>query len=591
MKNFYFLFTVLFISHLLFAQDIKISKEANDKAKENLERKRQEILHCKGLNKDSIVHIYDRFLDKLMANLKDSNIKVSYTNLEYIVSNNHQGELEEHIGDLQNLLVYVNEISNTLSTNAELANVSESYANASKFYGIIADNRENYKYILKDGTTLESYYFWKCKFDFARLSFKQKKYRDAWVNYNIASEYYLPDSSNYLAAVAMIKDIETKPLNEQGSWNKRILEFFGNALQVKPDNKLYIGERAKFYLHNLKDSVNGLADLNKAASLQSTDPEIYYQLALISHSKMHNDQEAMRNLSICIKLEAEKADYYYLRAILYRDSKNYSAALNDFKNAIKYGKANPDYYAGKGFCNGQLDNFIETYDDYNVALLLNPKDEISRNNVQKLDPVLKAEYVKKGVNAQNVFQYFMKQGNDFLKNDDKLYAALSFTKCTKIEPTNAEPYNKAGKLFGYYKMNNYAEPYLHYAAYSNGKNAEYFVDLGLFYVKNLEEYKKASGILDTAALLGSKNELGYYYNGLCKQYAMANVKGALNDYSIAIQLKPDFKEVILIRGDLLMNEFKNYSAALADYEVLKKLDPKNDIYFHKIKECKEKMKK
>lgn len=581
----------LLFCKFLFSQEVKISKEDSAKNNQLLQRKRQGIIHCKGLSKDSVVHIYDRFKKMFLANFNDSNIKISYTNLDYIVSNNYQGGLQENIGDMQNLLIYVNEITNTLSSKEELSNVSKSYNNASELYSKISNDRENEKYILNEGTILESYYFWKCKFDYARISFKQNKFRDAWVNYSLAADYYLPDSSYYLAAMAMIKENDTVKSNDKESLNKSVLEFFSKSIQLKPENKLYIGERGKFYLQKVKDTTNAMADLNKAAALQSMDPEIYFHLAILSHTKLHNDQEAIRHFTSCIKLNPEKAEYYYLRAILYRDTKNYHEALKDFKNAIKYGKAISDYYAGKGFCNVQLDNFIEAYDDYNVALLLNPKDEISRTNVQKLDPVLKAEYAKKGVNAPNVFQYFMKQGDDYLKNGDKLYAALSYTKCTKIESTNTEPYNKAGKLFGFYKMNNYAEPYLHYAAYSNGKNADYFVDLGTFYIENLKEFRKASGILDTAALLGSTNELCYYYNGLCKHYALGNMDGALKDYSTAIQLKPDFKEVILKRGDLLMNEFKNYSSALTDYEALGKLDPKNDIYLFKIKDCNEKMKK
>jgi tetratricopeptide (TPR) repeat protein len=479
---------------------------------------------------------------------------------------------------------------NTISSKAELVDVANSYKQANDFYAKISNNPDNEKYIINEGTTIEGYYFWKCKFDLARVSFKQNKFRDAWVNYIIAAKYYLPDSSYYLAAMAVMKENETVKSQDRGPLNKPVLEFFSKAIILKPGNKLYVGERGKFYLQTIKDTINGLADLNKAAALQSIDPEVYYQLALFSHSKLHNDQEAIRNFTACLNLKPEKADYYYLRALLYRDTKQFKEALQDFKSAIKYGKANPDYYAGRGYCNGQLNNFIEAYDDYNVALLLNPKDDISRNNVQKLDPVLKAEYAKNGVTANNAFQYFMKQGDNYLKNDDKLYAALSFTKCTKIEPTNTEPYNKAGKIYGFYKMNNYAEPFLHFAAYSNGKNARYFVDLGSFYIESLSEFKKASGILDTAALLGSKNELGYYYNGLCKQYALENTKGALNDYTTAIQLKPNFKEALLKRGDLLLKEFNNPKAALADYETLNSLDPLNDVYLSKIKECRDKIK-
>lgn len=587
MKKTTTLFLAIVFCKMLIAQGNPISKVARESTSQINERKRQDILQCKGLSKDSVAHIYDRFVNMLLENKDNNKKKITYTNLEYIVANNYQGELRENIGDKQNLILLLNEAVSEISTKSEIADVAESYQQASDFYSKISNNSENEKYILSEGSIMEGYYFWKGKFDLARISFKQNKFKDAWANYSIAAQYYLPDSSYYLAAMALIKENEIVKSTEN---NKLILESFSKAIQLNPANKIYVGERGKFNLQKVKDTVNALTDLNKAAQLKSADPEIYYQLALYNYSKLHYLQEAIRNFTVCINLKPEKADYYYLRAILYRDNKNYKEALQDFKSAIKYGKANPDYYAGRGYCNSQLNNFIEAYDDYNVALLLNPKDEVSRANVQKLDPILKEEYSKKGVTAQNAFQYFMKQGDDYLKNDDRLYAALSYTKCTKIQSTNTEPYNKAGKIFGIYKLNSFAEPYLRYAAYSNGKSSEYFVDLGKFYITNLDAYQKASGILDTAALLGSKNEIGYYLNGMCKQFALANSSGALKDYTAAIQLSPNFKDALLKRGDLLMNDLKNYPAALSDYEALNKLDPNNEIYLFKIKTCKEKMK-
>ncbi len=591
MRKISMLFILLLFCQFIIAQEVKVSKEKSENNSQLIEKKRQDILHCKGLSKDSVVKIYDRFLKMILAYSKDKNIKLSYSSLEYLVSYNYQGEQVEYLGDEKSLIIYLNDLLKTISKKAELEDVAESYKMANSFYSKISNNANDESYFINEGPVMEGYYFWKSKFDLARVSFKQNQFREAWFNYSQAARYYLPDSSYYLAAMAMIKENDTVKSNDKDSLNKSVLEFFSKSIHLKPDNKLYIGERGKFYLQKVKDTTNALADLNKAAALQSMDPEIYFQLALLSHRKLHNDQEAIRNLSTCISLKPEKADYYYLRALLYRDNNNFLAALQDFKSAIKFGKANPDYYAGRGYCNGQLNNFIEAYDDYNVVLLLNPKDEISRSNVQKLDPILKAEYAKKGVTAQNVFQYFMKQGDEYLKNDDKLYAALSYTKCTKIEPTNTEPYNKAGKIFGFYNMNSYAEPYLHYAAYSNGKNSEYFIDLGKFYMSNLEDYPKASGILDTAALLGSKNEECYFLNGLCKQYALQNKEGALKDYTTAIKLLPNFKEALRKRGNLLISEFKNYISALSDYEALNKLEPKNIIYLSKIKECKENIKK
>lgn len=550
---------------------------------QQLEKTRQEILNYKVLSKADIEKIIIKIVN-------DSSKSLAFSLRNSIIGVNYAGNLRERNGDLQALLLKVNELTNTISTKAETEEVGNTYKIAAYNYNAYIGENKIPVNSLIDGDAAVGYYFYKNIFDFAGCSFKQKNYQLAWEHYQLAAPYYLPDSSYYLSALAMIKDYESKAKgSQQDNLNKLVIAAFSKAIQINPSNKLYIAERGKYYLLTLNDTVNALLDFNKAVQLHSADDEVYYRLALINYFKEKNPQEAIKNLSICTNLKPDKADYYYIKAALNKDLKNYAAALPDFKNAIKYGKANPDYYNGSAYCNVQLDNFIAAYDDFSVALFLNAKDEYARSSLKKLDPVMQAEYTKKGLTSQNAFQYFMKAGDDLLQNDDKLHAALNYTKCTQIEPKNPIAYNKAGKIFGGYKVNNYAESFLRYAAYADGRNPEYFFDLGEFYINNLNDFAKASDILDTAALLGSKNENTYFFNGVCKQFALNNTNGALKDYTAAVTLKPDFTRALNARAALLMNELHNYKLALADYETIYKLDP-SEANKQKIKDCEDKMK-
>ena len=586
MKKAVTFFTTIIFSQLLFAQVQKISPEAEIEAKQQIEKTRQAILKCKGLSKDSIERLVLRCAKELKKDPESKSVSLQ----DFMVSLNYYGNSTEYIGDLETLIAQLNSLENTLSAKAEMEAAAISYNMADSFYFRFNKSVELIAKVLTSNDPIGGYYYNKSLFDYARCSFKQKHYRTAWVYYKAAAEYYLPDSSYYLSAKAMAKDNEKVESWAKPTLDKRVIEQFNKAIELNPSNKLYIGDRGKFYLLNLKDTANALADFATAVQLHTTDDELYYRLALLNYFKQKNPQEAIKNLSSCINLKPENADYYYIRAALNKDLKNYAAALPDFKNAIIYGKANPDYYNGSAFCNAQLDNYIAAYDDYSVALLLNPKDDYARSSLKTLDPVLQSEYTKMGFTPQNAFQFFMKIGDDYVKNNDKLHAALNFIKCTQVDPKNPQPYNKAGKIFSNYKMNTYAEQFLRYAAYGDGKNPEYFFDLGNFYLSNLEDYKKASGILDTAALLGSKNPEAYFLNGLCKQYELHNIAAALKDYSAAIAINPTFIDALKARGNLFFEEQKNYKAALADYQALQKLDPPNDLYKEFVKKANEKLK-
>ena len=214
--------------------------------------------------------------------------------------------------------------------------------------------------------------------------------------------------------------------------------------------------------------------------------------------------------------------------------------------------------------------------------------------LQKLDPLLKSEYEKMGMTTQNVFQFFSTRGDNFFKLSESFKlgpSVMSYYKCIQIEPKNPVPYNKAGKIFQYLKMNKYAEQFLRYAAYADGKNPEYFFNLGMYYCNNAEDYKAGSGCLDTAALLGSVNANLYYTNGIIKHNKLKNYTGALKDYTTALTLDPALRIAKEMRGLLKMNQLKDYKSALADFEALSKLDPKSEVYKNEVNECKEKLKK
>jgi tetratricopeptide (TPR) repeat protein len=463
------------------------------------------------------------------------------------------------------------------------------YEDAIKVYYWVVWNKNDYSGYHLDDPIVGFYYFKTC-YDLGRVLSKTGDYKNSYEFYTTAVDFYKTDSSLYFATVAGINGIKDKTISAiaEGS---TIFKKINRAVELKPNNAAYISARGRYYLEVTKDTVKAFSDFTKAVQLNPNDEISYEYLAVINFYRA-NFKEAVSNISKCIAINKYEESYYRKRAIFYNYSKNYEAAIADYDEAIFLNQTNPDLYIERAKCYVTVNNYAAAYDDYGFATMLNPNDADSKNELQKIDPLLKAAYEKIGYTAQNAFQFFLKRADKLalLSEGFKLGPAiLNYYKCIQIEPKNPVPYNKAGVLFRYLNMNIYAEQFLRYAAYADGKNPEYFFHLGKYYYDNEKDFKRASGCYDTAAILGSVNVSGYVANGEIKYIKLNDNNGALKEFNTALSLEPANKNALSARGYFYF-EIKNYKAALADFETFKKLDPNNEENNSNIQACKEKLK-
>ncbi len=463
------------------------------------------------------------------------------------------------------------------------------YEDAIKVYYWVVWNKNDYSGYHLDDPIVGFYYFKTC-YDLGRLLFKMGDYKNSYEFYTTAVDFYKTDSSLYFATVAGINGIKDKTISAKVEGNT-IFKNINKAIELKPNNAAYISARGRYSLEVTKDTVNAFLDFTKAVQLNPNDESSFEYLAVINFYKA-NFKEAVSNISKCIAINKYEESYYRKRAIFYTYSKNYEAAIADYDEAIFLNQTNPDLYIERAKCYITVNNYAAAYDDYGFATMLNPNDADSKKELQKIDPLVKTAYEKIGFTAQNAFQFFLQRANKLtlLSEGFKLGPAIiNYYKCIQIEPKNPMPYNKAGVLFRYLNMNKYAEQFLRYAAYADGKNPEYFFHLGKYYYDNEKDFKKASGCYDTAAILGSVNVSGYVANGEIKYLKLNDNNGALKEFNTALSLEPANKNALSARGYFYF-EIKNYKAALADFETYKKLDPKNEENNNNILACKEKLK-
>ena len=463
------------------------------------------------------------------------------------------------------------------------------YEEAIKVFYWVVWNKNDYSGYHTDDPIVGFYYFKTC-YDLGRLLFKTGDYKNSYEFYTTAVGFYKTDSSLYFSAVAGLNGIKNKTISAAES--STILKIINKAVELKSNNAAYISTRGKYYLEIAKDTAKALADFNKAVQLNSNDESTYEYLAIINYYQA-NFKEAINNISKCIAINKDEESYYRKRAIFYTYIKNFQLALADYDEAIFLNQTNNEYYISRAVCHVMLKNYTAAYDDYGFATMLNPNDADSKKELQKLDPLLKTEYEKLGMTAQNAFQFFLQRADKLtlLSEGFKLGPAImNYYKCIQIEPKNPLSYNKAGILFRYLKMNKYAEQFLRYAAYADGKNPEYFFHLAKYYSDNEKDYKKASGCFDTAAILGSVNISGYLTNAEIKYIKLNNYEGALKDFNKALSLEPANTDALNRRGIFYFEGLKNYKAALADFEAIKKLTPNDKENASNIDACKEKLK-
>ena len=305
-----------------------------------------------------------------------------------------------------------------------------------------------------------------------------------------------------------------------------------------------------------------------------------------------NLKEAIRYINKSIDIDKTNETYYFQRGLFNSYQQEHAIAIADFNLAILNNKFDPKFYVYRAKSNLSLKNYPDAYDDFGFASMLNPNDAASKEQLQKLDPLLKPAYEKEGMVMSNAFKFFLERGDKQAKDEQGYQqgrAVMNYYKCIQLEPKNPIPYNKAGKIFASFEMNGPAEQFLRYAAYADGKKASYFEDLGSYYASK-KDYKSSVGCYDTAAILGSTNPETYSMIGSIR-FSLKEYDASVKAFTKSITLDPSKTHVKYMRAWVYMDNLKNYQAALTDLEAVVKAEPNNQEYLQALKDCKEKLKK
>ncbi len=121
---------------------------------------------------------------------------------------------------------------------------------------------------------------------------------------------------------------------------------------------------------NMGDIANAKADLDQAVKINGADPSAYYNRALI-YSKMNMPDSEIKDYEKALKIFARYTEARNNLGLLkekYR--KDYTGALQEFTEILKYEPTNAKAYYCRGRCNADLKNYKEAIADYNKAIKL-----------------------------------------------------------------------------------------------------------------------------------------------------------------------------------------------------------------------------
>ena len=407
-----------------------------------------------------------------------------------------------------------------------------------------------------------------------------------------------PDTYNFNRGMELLQNDEL----DEG------LKYLEKELADNPKNGYAYSWMAVVYVEK-EQYGNAMTAVDKALKYTPKKDKEYMTMAHGIKSRVHyllgEMDEAVEHLSQCIALQPEDADAYEERAQIYYEQEQYELADKDYERLIELDKGGVMGYMGIGrnaVAQGKYDEAIEQFD----YVLKMHSDYSSGYSFRAEAYVKKGEYTKAAedivkaldIDSDNKAFYLLDDMADSAKivMEAKLKAmGLKDSSTPKWQlylgivneeaedyPKAIECYEKALNLFpaAYYAfriyscyeaMGDYAHAleYIDYAIELDSTDVDDIKRRAevLFYLGRMDECLQTIDkfVEETPDFFG-----GYFARGFFKR-CNKDLEGAIEDYSMAIALRPEISYTYTRRGEAYM-ALGNEEAAKADYLKVIELD-------------------
>lgn len=285
--------------------------------------------------------------------------------------------------------------------------------------------------------------------------------------------------------------------------------------------------------------------------------------------------QSVREISNQIEADADNAELYYERALIYFNEKYLNRALADIEDAVRLDKQNPLYQYHKGKILYAMNRTLDASKAYESALALKADYTEAQLKLAELFYVVK-EHTKSinlanqmlAANPANADAMLIKADNQ-REMKDTAKAIASYQKVLEIDPTYYDAALQLGLLNS--ALQNKSTPeYFAAAIRINPKSTEAYFGRAVYYQQS-KQYQKALTDYRKTIDMDPANDRAYYNVGIIN-FEVEKYDEALRSFSICIQMNNNYTEAYYMRG--LIHEMRNNKAeAKLNYEYALQLSP------------------
>lgn len=328
---------------------------------------------------------------------------------------------------------------------------------------------------------------------------------------------------------------------------------FSHALRLQPSLV------SAYYLRGLNrigfDSQKSMLAYTNDLKQDANDAAAYAGRGRI-HVALGHTSEAIQDLSKAISLKPDDLDSHLLRGQMHRFLKDYQRAIADYTVALKLDPQVVVAYIERGTAHDDAGNHRLAIADYNKAIELDSTNSRAYYNrgVTHKEPTQKVADYDRAIqlNPQGLFTYLAHNNRgDVQRGQEQLQDAIaSFTQAITLSPNYALAYRNRG--LAYSSLDNYRKAIEDFSQVLtlDPDDALAYAARGLAHA-NLDDRQQARQDYDQAIQLypddsqSLDHALVYHKRALLE--VEENPKGALKDYTRAIQINPQAADVYIGR--------------------------------------------
>ena len=250
-----------------------------------------------------------------------------------------------------------------------------------------------------------------------------------------------------------------------------------------------------------------------------------------------NHKRAAKYFSEAIKLNPDNFLAWNNRGWAYTEQRKYAEALADFDKALELNPSSELPYFGRGWVYNKQKNYAAAIKEYDKVIELNPKYAIAWNN---------RGAAKSWLNRMRE-------------------AIADYDKAIELKPNYAKAYENRGKAYGALGEDKKSEADLQRAAKITNSNTG--ADKIILEALSLEKrgyYNAALELLNQAAELYPDNQFVFVNRGNVYNDYFRDYEAAINDYNKTLRLNDKFSWPYLNRA-IALGRLKRWDEAIADY--------------------------